>query len=59
LYGCETLSLTLREERGLRLFDNGVLRRILWPKKDEVTREWSKLHNEQLNDLYASPVLFG
>jgi len=55
LYGCETWSLTLREERRLRLFENRVLRRIFGPKRDEVTREWRKLHNEELNDLYCSP----
>jgi len=55
LYGCETWSLTLREERRLRVFENGVLRRIFGPKRDEVTGEWRKLHNEELNDLYCSP----
>jgi len=51
LYGCETWSLTLREERGLRVFENRVLRRIFGPKRDEVTGEWRKLHTEELNDL--------
>jgi hypothetical protein len=46
LYGCETWSNTLREERRLRVFENGVLWRIFWPKRDEVTGEWRKLHNE-------------
>ena len=55
LYGCETWSLTLREERRLRVFENRVLRKIFGPKRDEVTREWRKLHNEELNDLYCSP----
>ena len=55
LYGCETWSLTLWEERRLTLFENGVLRRIFGPKRDEVRREWGKLHNEELNDLYCSP----
>jgi len=55
LYGCENLSLTLREERRLRVFENRVLRRIFGPEKDEVTGEWRKLHNEELNDLYCSP----
>jgi hypothetical protein len=55
LYGCETSSLTLREECRLRVFENGVLRRVFGPKRDEVTGEWRKLHNEELNDLYSSP----
>jgi hypothetical protein len=55
LYGCETWSLTLREERRLWAFDNRVLRRIFGPKRDEVTGEWRKLHNEELNDMYFSP----
>jgi len=55
LYGCETWSLTLREERRLRVFENRVLRRIFGPKRDEVTGEWRKLHHDELNDLYCSP----
>jgi len=55
LYGYETWSLTLREEPRLRMFENWVLRRIFGPKRDEVTGEWRKLHNEELNDLYFSP----
>ena len=55
LYECETWSLTLREELRLRVFENRVLRRIFGPKRDEVTGEWRKLHNEKLNDLYCSP----
>ena len=55
LYGCETWSLTSREERRLRVFEVRVLRRILGPKRSEVTGEWRKLHNEKLNDLYCSP----
>ena len=46
LYGCETWSMTLREERRLRMFENRVLRRVFGPKRDEVTGEWRKLHNE-------------
>jgi len=55
LYGCETWSLTLREERELRMFENIVLRRIFGPRRDEVTGEWRRLRNEELNDLYSSP----
>ena len=55
LYGCETWSLNLREERTLRVFVNRVLRRIFEPKRDEVTGEWRKLNNVELNDLYLSP----
>ena len=55
LYGCETWSLTLREERRLRVFENMVLRRVFGPKRDEVTGEWRKLHNEELRDLYSVP----
>ena len=55
LYGCETWSLTLREERRLRAFENRVLRRVFRPKRDEVTGEWKKLHNEGLSDLYSLP----
>jgi hypothetical protein len=55
LYGYETWSLTLMEERRQRVFENRVLRRIFGPKRDEVTGEWRKLYNEDLNDLYCSP----
>jgi len=55
LCGCETWSLTLREERKLRVFENKVLRRIFGPRRDKVTGEWRRLHNEELNDLYSSP----
>jgi len=55
LYGCETWSLTLQEERKLRVFENRMLRRIFGPRRDEVTGEWRRLHNEELNDLYCSP----
>jgi hypothetical protein len=54
MYGCETWSLTLREKRRLTVFENRVLRRIFGPKRDEVRREWRKLRNEELNDLYSS-----
>jgi hypothetical protein len=55
LYGCETWSLTLREEQRRRLFENRVLRRIFGPKRDEVTGEWKKFHIEELHILYSSP----
>ena len=55
LYRCETWSLTLREERKLRVFENRMLRKIFGPRRDEVTGEWKRLHNEKLNDLYSSP----
>ena len=59
LYGCETLSLTLREERKLRVFENMVLRGIFGPRRDEVTGEWRRLHNEELNGCTPHSVLFG
>src|SRR5215468_10600335 len=55
LYGCETWSLTLREERRLRVFENRVLRSVFGPKRDEVTGEWRKLHNEEVNVPYSLP----
>jgi len=55
LYGCETWSLTLREERKLRVFEKTVFRRIFGPRRDEVTGEWRRLHNEELNDFYSAP----
>jgi hypothetical protein len=55
LYGCETWSLTLREERRLRVFENRVLRGVFGPERDEVTGEWRKLHNGKLSDLYSLP----
>jgi hypothetical protein len=57
LYGCETWSLTLREEHRLRVFENWALRKIFGPKRDEVTGEWRKLHNKELHDLYSSPSI--
>ena len=59
LYGCETWSLTLREERRLRVFENRLLRRLFRPKRDEVTGEWRKLHNEDLRDFTPYPILCG
>jgi hypothetical protein len=57
LYGCETWSLTLREEHRLRVAENRVLRGILGPNRDEVTGEWIKPHNEELRNLYSSPSI--
>jgi hypothetical protein len=54
LYGCETWSLTLREEHRLRVFENWVLRRIFGQKRDEMAGVWRKLHNDELHDLYSS-----
>ena len=54
-YGCETWSLTLREELTLKALENRVLRRVFGPTRVEATGEWRKLHNEELNDLYFSP----
>jgi hypothetical protein len=59
LYGCETWSLILREEHRLRVFENRALRRTFEPKRDEVTGEWRKLHNEKLRGLYSSPSILG
>jgi hypothetical protein len=56
LYGCETWSLTIREEHRLRVFENRVLK-IFGPKRDEVTGEWRKLYNEELRDLCCSPSI--
>jgi len=53
--GYETWSLTLREERRLKVFENRVLGRIFGSEKDEVTGEWRKLHNEELNNPHSSP----
>jgi hypothetical protein len=57
-YGFETWSLTKREELKVRVFENRMLRKIFGPKRDEVTGEWGKLHNEELGDLYCSPNIF-
>jgi hypothetical protein len=57
LYGCEKWSLALRDEHRLRVFENRVLRRIFGPKRDEVTGEGRKQHNEELCDLYSSPSI--
>jgi len=54
LYGCETWSLISRVERRLRVFENRVLRRIYGPKRDDITGEWRKLHNEELNDFCSA-----
>jgi len=59
LYGCETWSLTFREEHRLRVSENRVLRRIFRCKRDEVIEEWRTLHNEELNDMYPHQILFG
>ena len=57
LYGCENWSLTLREERKLRVFENRVWSRIFGLKRDKITGNWRKLHNEELNDLYSLPII--
>jgi hypothetical protein len=59
LYGCETWSLTLREEHKLRVIENRVLRRVFGPKRGEVTGEWRKLQNVELHILYSSPDMLG
>ena len=56
---CEGWSLTAREERKLRVFEKMVLRRIFRPRRDEVTGEWRRLHNVELNGLYSSPNVVG
>jgi len=55
LYECEAWSLTLREERKMRVFENMVLRRIFGPRRGKVMGEWRRLHNEELSDPYSSP----
>jgi hypothetical protein len=57
LHGCESWSLTLREEHRLRVLKNRVLRMILGPERDEVTGNWIELHNEELRDLYPSRII--
>jgi hypothetical protein len=57
LYGCETWFVSLGEVHRLRVFEKRVLRRIFGPKRDEVTGEWRKLHNEELHYLYPSPCI--
>jgi hypothetical protein len=58
LYGCETWSLTLREECRLRVFENRVLRRIFGPERDDVTGEWRRQHTKELYALYSSPNIW-
>jgi hypothetical protein len=57
LYGCDTWSLILREEHRLRVFENRVLKRIFRSKTEEVVRGWRRLHNEELHNLHASPII--
>jgi hypothetical protein len=57
LYGCEAWSLTLREERRLRVFENMVLRKLLGSKRDKVMGEWKRLHNKELYGLYSLPYI--
>jgi hypothetical protein len=57
LYGCETRSLTVRDEHKLRVFESRVLRRIFGPKRCGVTGGWRKLHNEEFHNLYSSPSI--
>jgi hypothetical protein len=57
LYGCETWSLILNEEHKLGVSDNRALRRIFGPKRDEITKCWRKLHNEELHNLYSSSYI--
>jgi hypothetical protein len=57
LYGCETWSLTLREEHRLRVLENRILRKIFGPKRDEVIGGWRKFYNEELHNSYCSPSI--
>jgi hypothetical protein len=57
LYGCDTWSLTSKEEHRLRVLESRVLRRIFGTKRNEVTGEWRNLHNEELRDLYSLPSI--
>jgi hypothetical protein len=59
MYGCETWSLRIREGRRQRVFENRVLRRKFGLKRDEVTGEWRRLHNEELYAVYSTQILFG
>jgi hypothetical protein len=59
LYGCETWSLTLKEEHRLKVFENRVLGKIFGPKRDEVTGEWRKLHNGELHNCTRHQILLG
>jgi len=54
-YGCETWSLTLREERRMRVFETRMMRRMFGPKRDKIPGEWRKLYKEELSDFYSSP----
>ena len=54
LYRCETWSFTLKNEYGLKMFENMIVRKVFGPKRDEITGEWRRLHNEELHDLYSS-----
>jgi len=58
MYGCETWILTITEIHWLRVFENRALRKIFGPKRDDVTGEWRRLHNEELHDLYFSPNIW-